>query len=508
MVGRPPASHEVLVQGVSLTGQAQPAPALLQMNDDDFPARFMTDLSTKSVTAGSTVTPLVTSPATPVTLYQPVQRLLNVALLQLACQSVTFPRLDPTRVDSAGLVIRRVPRAADGTDQLNDPLEAWLRTPDGQFSWTSRSALDDCLDPDPARRAVVPSGQPALDELLAAQALMSAKTETFTPAFVAPPAVCNAACATLVYGLIPTASSEISTTPPTAPVYDPQQIINLLPPSLKALPNPAFLPGKAIDYHWMSDDYANANATGSDLNGVLNFTLTLRLLSTVIGAFGSSADAQALMATLNKYYVYVDLNGVATVVPMGSFYQQAAQYLVDYDPFSGDTAQSVTLPWQWDTISASDANAIRASVTALLQSRSALVTAPMGRFQDASRLYRVRIFLRIKGHTPRCPPKLVWSRYTDPFRIAAWHESGGRLTAPIPLPDPTDKTFRANARPNCHFAVPSGLMNMMQGTTLSGLTKGVGASSGGIQLDWICGFNIPLITICACLLYTSPSPRD
>ena len=40
-------------------------------------------------------------------------------------------------------------------------------------------------------------------------------------------------------------------------------------------------------------------------------------------------------------------------------------------------------------------------------------------------------------------------------------------------------------------------MNMMQGTTLSGLTKGVGASSGGIQLDWICGFNIPLITICA-----------
>ncbi len=93
--------------------------------------------------------------------------------------------------------------------------------------------------------------------------------------------------------------------------------------------------------------------------------------------------------------------------------------------------------------------------------------------------------------------QLVWSKPSDPFRIAAWHEGAGRTQAPVPLPDPTDRNFLKNAKPNCSFGVPAGLMNAMQGTTLSGLSSGAGPSGGGLQLNWICGFNIPLITICA-----------
>jgi hypothetical protein len=38
----------------------------------------------------------------------------------------------------------------------------------------------------------------------------------------------------------------------------------------------------------------------------------------------------------------------------------------------------------------------------------------------------------------------------------------------------------------------------MQGTKLSDLSSGsAGPPGSGIQLNWICGFNIPLITICA-----------
>jgi len=37
-------SHEVLVRGVNLRGALNPLPVLLQMNDDDFPARFLHDL--------------------------------------------------------------------------------------------------------------------------------------------------------------------------------------------------------------------------------------------------------------------------------------------------------------------------------------------------------------------------------------------------------------------------------------------------------------------------------
>ena len=72
--------------------------------------------------------------------------------------------------------------------------------------------------------------------------------------------------------------------------------------------------------------------------------------------------------------------------------------------------------------------------------------------------------------------------------------------APVPLPDPTDANFRKNAKANCYFAVPAALMNLMQGSSLSDLSKGSGPAPNtaeGISLNWICGFNIPLITICA-----------
>ncbi len=96
---------------------------------------------------------------------------------------------------------------------------------------------------------------------------------------------------------------------------------------------------------------------------------------------------------------------------------------------------------------------------------------------------------------PGCPPKLVWSHYSEPFRIAAWHESSLRPHPPISLPDPT-LAYMQNAKPNCAFHVPANLMGAMQGTTLSGLMSGAGGG-GGVGLGWICGFNIPLITICA-----------
>ena len=53
-----------------------------------------------------------------------------------------------------------------------------------------------------------------------------------------------------------------------------------------------------------------------------------------------------------------------------------------------------------------------------------------------------------------------------------------------------------NAKPNCSFQVPANLMSAMQGTSLSGLMSGTGGGPS-LKVDWICGFNIPLITICA-----------
>jgi hypothetical protein len=63
------------------------------------------------------------------------------------------------------------------------------------------------------------------------------------------------------------------------------------------------------------------------------------------------------------------------------------------------------------------------------------------------------------------------------------------------LPDPV-KLIQQKPKPNCSFQVPGSLMGAMQGTTMSGLTNGSGGGPA-LKLGWICGFNIPLITICA-----------
>jgi hypothetical protein len=481
-------SHEIRVQGIALNGVTQPRPALLQMNNEDFPARFFTDLSSLSATPGSTITTMATSAGSPVILYQPVQRIVHLTLLDLSCESAGFPRVDPTRVESAGVVIRRVVRN-NGVNDFMSPPSAWMKSADGQFRWLAMTQMDERQDPDPAKRPLLNSGQPALDQLLAQQSLATAQSEVFTPAFVAPPAACDAAGHTFVFAAIPTASSDITTNPPAIPQYDASTLSSGLPTLLKAGPHSAPYADQPVDYRFLSDGFA----TNRGASSFLTFSTTLRLLYTVFGAFQNTPQAKALIAALNQFNVYDQANSTTA---MGTFYQNAAEGLIDYDPNSGAAPQLV-MPHKWDAFSAADAAKILNLLTGLLQNRSATVAAPMGRFQDASRLYRLRVFLRIKGDTPQCPPELVWSKFSDPFRIAAWHESAGRALAPVPLPDPTDRNFLKNAKPNCTFAVPASLMNAMSGSTLDGLSSGTPPPKSGIQLNWICGFSIPLITICA-----------
>jgi hypothetical protein len=487
--------HEITVQGVTPAGIAQAKPVLLQMNQEDFPARFNISLST-SASASASITSLATSASTSVTLYQPVQRIVHVALLQLSCNTVGSPRLDPTRVESAGVVVRRIVQK-QGVNQFDSPGSAWMTSSNGSCQWTPLNTLQEDQDPDPTKRPQLQSGQPELDKLLAMQSIAQASSESFMPAFVAPPAVCDAAGRTLVYAVLPTASSEVATVAPSTPQYDPATLASSLPTLLQAGSHSAPYAGQAVDYRYLSDDYAKAhNATS-----FLTFSKTLQMLSTVFSAFDGSSNAQALIAALNKHNVYYLVSGsnsqTWTSIPMGTFYQQAASTLLDYRTPGGAAGPTITMPQQWDGFSDADESEILAALTTLLQARSPQVSSPTGRYQDASRLYRIRIFLRIKGHAPGCPTQLVWSAPSDPVRIAAWHESAGRVQPPVPLPDPTDRNFLKNAKPNCSFAVPAGLMNAMQGASLSGLSSGSGGSGSGPAINWLCGFNIPLITICA-----------
>ncbi len=94
---------------------------------------------------------------------------------------------------------------------------------------------------------------------------------------------------------------------------------------------------------------------------------------------------------------------------------------------------------------------------------------------------------------------MVWSCYSDPFRIAAWYESGGRAAAPVPLPDPFDKNVLKSAKQTSSFAVPPSLDERDAEREPDGIVERerLPPGGGGINLTWICGFSIPLITICA-----------
>jgi hypothetical protein len=508
-------NHDILVSGVDLDGTEQKPPVILQMNDDDFPGRFLQDLASPGQ-------PQISSAKVPdgSTLFQPVQRMLNVAMVELNCNSLGYPRVDPTRVLSAGLVIRRVQRrrGINGGPAYDDPhtVSAWMRSPEGKFNWVGLQPRQEDLDPDPAQRPQITSGQPALDIQLAALSLATACTESTTPAFAAPPATCAMLGRTIFYAVIPTASNEVSDTPPRLPPQlDRNKLIQSLPALLRsssAPPTPA--KGLSVDYRWMSDDFLNAlyppaapsatNPAPSRPNQQVadfqTFTTALRMLHSIFGAFDGTLAGTNILAILNEHNVTFGTSPNTTTQRMGDFYAGAKKALLDYNAYPNPSPQSpstVTMPDSWDALTDPDQTKLVDALIAALTPRSQTYLAPQGRFHDANppRQYRLRLFYRIKSDIPGCPPELVWSQYSKVFQIASWYETGQRTHPPVPLPDPTLQ-YMQNAKPNCSFQVPGNLMGAMQNTSLSGLMNG-GGGGGGLGLNWICGFNIPLITICA-----------
>jgi hypothetical protein len=520
--GQQTPNHDFLVRGVDLGGQEQKPPIILQMNDDDFPTLFLQDLSS----AGE---PLISSTIaiTGSTLFQPVQRIVHLALVKLSCNDLGFPRVDPTRVLSAGLVVRRVFRRSgvNGGAAFEDQntLSAWVRSPSGQLQWVRLRPDQEDLDPNPLQRPQLWSGQAELDRQIAALTLSAAFAESTTPAFAAPPAICAALNRTVFYAVIPTASSEVSNNQSTLPPeFDRTALISSLPALLRSSQNSNHpgtpLPAPTVDYRWMTDDFLNAvyppapagapsasNPTPlplprPEVSQFQGFTTALRMLHSVFGAFDGSMEGNKILEILDQHKVTFGQSPDSTTQFMGQFYQAAKIALLDYNAYpnsSPTSALTLTMPTAWDSLDDNDQTMLVNALLGALTPRSQNLLGPQGRFQDTSpaRHYRLRLFFRLKSKTPGCPPELVWSQYSEPFRIAPWYEGGQRSHPPVPIPDPTSD-FVKNAKPNCAFQVPGSLMGAMQGTTLSGLMKGDRGGSG-LSLGWICGFNIPLITICA-----------
>jgi hypothetical protein len=457
--------HETQLAGISAA-----APTLLKLPAQDFLPLLLADL--KLPDWRERLAACTLAPTDGLRLWLPMHQTFHVALLDAHCLGFGKPRLDANKIDSMGLVIRRV--LDDGGEQ------GWMRANDRILGW--QALADDDLDPDPARRpSTVRMGPADLKQRLARVRFPDPAAETVAPLFVAPPEVCAAAGRTLLYGLIPVTSSER----PEAgafPDLDVQAFADHLSPWLKTDASP---PPKAGGTLTTVD--ADGATEDSDIAAFMRLLGQLEFEFEVFGGSGSN-----LHPLLNEVDILIpDL----AITPLGDWLNFAASVLLRHDTGSA----VVIMPPAWPRISADlaariAAEALRVTREKIDAARAANALPGTARFDIASARYRLRAFMRVK-HEAACPPRLVWSAPSAPYALVPWFEPGAAAPAAIPLPSLAD--FK-KLKPNVSFSVPPSLQAFMQGNDAGKLVKGEGGKGGpALDVQWICSFSLPIITLCA-----------
>ncbi|MFZ4407100.1 MAG: hypothetical protein ACOYOH_07160, partial [Paracraurococcus sp.] len=125
--------------------------------------------------------------------------------------------------------------------------------------------------------------------------------------------------------------------------------------------------------------------------------------------------------------------------------------------------------------------------------------APRLRY-DHDSLYVVQCWVRVAGRDACEAPQLLWTLPTEPFAIAEPTDVLGAKPATIQLPDiprlirDIPRIAKARARPFAAFAAPP------NSSYLTGDDPKDTQRAWGI--GWICSFAIPVITICAFILFS------
>ncbi len=492
---------------------ADTAPALLQRNDDNFVEATVEALRTGSGRAALKENLAGTRTASQVLkLFQPVQRQFHLALIEAWCDTAGTPRLDPARVDSAGLVLRRVRSGASGRY-----LEGWVKGSGRLRGWARVPQSGERAAPLAAHRLLQRPVSPSIDRELRRFALEREDAlldEHVVPMFMAPPDVCVEAKKTLFYGLIPTSSAEIADVP-----VDPAQAFgdafgpgsaafteHLVDP-LRGQPMTFVLGGETMHPGWFEavempgEDRPDGLPTGhwtillteSGALGMKRFILLLRQLASEFDAFGETPEGRAVFSELEAIRLPLELRPFEAqrTVAAGSFLALASRVLLERDP----AATPPEMPMSWPSLEPSARTRLANALSRAVARRFADTKRQPGRFDEPGAQYQLRAFVRMKPDGP-CPARTEWSAYSEPFVIAPWYEGGGAPPVQIPLPDVSDRALLRSLKPNVAFEVPPALQNLLLGSPKD-LMEGKKSGGGSFTIGWICSFSLPIITICA-----------
>jgi hypothetical protein len=488
--------HEVALAG-AWSVAADSAPALLQRTDEDFIDALLEELQSDAFAdLTRTHRPTLVGEDGLLRLYQPVHRVFNLALLEAHCTGFGQPRLDARQIDSAGLVVRRV-RTVGNTSVY----DAWCATKRRTIGWVPLPSATDpehLRDPSVSRRpAPRYTADPDFDRARFAPG--DQHDEEFTSLFVAPAPVAAHTTRTVLYGVIPVTSTSRAGPLPRGPEPSATSWSAHLSLLLRASPAATLWPDSTaseraarLEPEDLKNFPAPAPGSPSPLPGATRFVLLVRQLAQEFSLLRpvNAATTAALLDELDTLRVELVDGGTR---PLGSYLRDAARlYFEEPTP-----SLALPRPHRWPQISAPSADRLLdrlRQITSEIELGLFSSANNAGRYDDPTARYVIRAFIRVKQPCD-CPPKIVWSPYGEPFAIAPWFEPGPTGPTPISLPDLTPDFLR-KAKPNVAFSVPASLANVLNQDPKKFLEGSAGRGSG-FTLDWICGFSIPIITICA-----------
>lgn len=414
----------------------------------------------------------------------PIHRSHQLALFEVACLQPGTPRLDPKKIVSQGLVIRRY-RAGRW--------QGWMNQGKKVSGWLDIGLTD--ADPDPARRHSSHPANRAVREAIARTKAPSNLAEEVVDLYLAPPDVCSARGRTILFAVLPIASDSRSDDPPPRVDYaalqgeDRRLMEEHFSSYLKARARtPLPCAGATLSKAWnalSSKPQPPSAADAAQLGALATF---LQQMSVELDWQGPGAGARALKSEMDRIQLPTrDSHGRATTVSASVFVDKATRILLGGE----DNKDGFVMPLEWPKIdSATGTRLTRAALDCLSARHAQLVTSP-GKFEVASDLFAVRGFIRVKG-PEGCQDRLVWSQPSETFRVAAWWDGDGPTTR-ISLPDLSQL---GKLKPNVTFEMPPFLGNLLKGD-MKKLSDGEGSEPSKLGLGWLCSFSIPIITLCA-----------
>lgn len=539
--------HDVILRTPNFLGGGA-APAVLRRTDQRFVEGLFRDLKTDDGHQDLRTQKIgMKRDDDDMVLYQPVHRTFSLVVVEAVCRAPGYPRVDPRKIESAGLVMRRrVPVAMVGEKprkgkpiQYERP-ERWVSRDESIVGWMpTLNAHDELEDPDPRYRLPIRDGNPVIQRALAhrRQQQVGPLAETVIKLYPVPPDICEALGSTLFFGVVSTDEPEVRDTtvalkgnasPPLAsntPKVDETMARSTLPAWLRERSTAATVPAQLAgfkfrsrnrgskdvldlvierleDGHWReftfpdpfipAADPNSSDATLQDLRHFIRMIWQVRIELDVL-----APNPKPEMKALRDIFDTLQLT-----LPDGSHTKLGAWFSAVSNVFIAmDEGAQVQFPRTWPVISKNTAQQINTGVMNAMNAQLRKFLRHEGKFDRHDARYQLRAFVRVHCDDD-CPPEIRWTDATADLRIARWYEGGpeGAVVPSIELPS-IDRGFLKNLRPNVTVKVPRSLFNFLMNNAPKDFLDGKAKNDvSGPAFQWICGFNISIIFIIAFML--------